>query len=442
MIMTLPPPLPQTHPTKNQHRAASKNTAAYWSKKIFLEQKPGWSSSHYFVRIQAHGIRRKLKLKSSIKEEAAREAAALWNSISANGWPSNNDNADSTSTTPGETPGSLVQHITVESWVLFVSTSSNSRPETVSKYAESLRTIVGEILGLERRRSAKTKAAILATQIDFLTKSAVQKWVDQRLARAKLLNPVRQRRAHNTIRTLLRNARGLFTNELLELESAPPLGISPPPFYGIRPPPKSGSSYVSRFNAEALIVKARTDLAIPPRDGASPEEALFFEQWKILYLALVAGLRYNEIDRLMARDISRNEGKVNIRLHEGFLPKTTASEGQVLVGEEAKKTIAAMLDHTEDGWFLKANHSNRAPKYRAGLSHDATVSWLRSYEENGIRPFADVPKPIHELRKEAGTLVNSQHGLVEAKTFLRHGSIATTAAYYVGTKGTITTGLG
>jgi len=439
--MTLPPPLSPARPTKKQPRAASKNTAAYWSKKIFLEEKPGWSSSHYFVRIQAHGIRRKLKLKSSVKEEAARDAAALWNSISANGWPSSNDHTDSRSVTPGETLGSLRQPITVESWILFVSTVSNTRPETVSKYAESLRTIVGEILGLERRRSAGTKAAILGTHIDLLTKSAVQKWVDQRLARAKLLNPVRQRRAHNTIRTLLRNARGLFTNELLELESAPPLAISPPPFHGIRPPAKFGSPYVSRFNAEALLLKARRDLSIPPRAGASQEEALRFEQWKILYLALVAGLRYNEIDRLMARDISREEGKINIRLHEGFIPKTTASEGQVLVGEEARKTIATMLDHTEDGWFLKANHSNRTPRYRAGLSHDATVSWLRLFEENGNRPFADIPKPIHELRKEAGTLVNSQHGLVEAKTFLRHGSIATTAAYYVGTKGSITTGL-
>jgi hypothetical protein len=48
---------------------------------------------------------------------------------------------------------------------------------------------------------------------------------------------------------------------------------------------------------------------------------------------------------------------------------------------------------------------------------------------------------LKQLRKEAGTLVNSQHGLNEAKNFLRHSSIATTAAYYVGSKGNITTGL-
>ncbi|MBX3743226.1 MAG: site-specific integrase [Akkermansiaceae bacterium] len=392
--------------------------------------------------MQAHGIRRKLKLKSSIKDEASREAASLWNEVLANGWPPIEVDADATEPAEKQELPLQPQEVTVGEWIQFVSSTSHTRPETISKYAESLRTIVGEMLDLKRRRSAGTKARILGTGLDLLTKPAIQKWIDQRLAKARLLDPVRQRRAQNTVRALLRNARGLFGNQILELESAPPLPFSPPPFQGIRPPAKSSSTYVSRFNAVALLTKARAELSAPPSDAADPEEVIRFEQWKIVYLALVAGLRYNEIDRLMTRDISRDEGKINVRLHEGFTPKTGASEGQVLVGEEARQTIAVMLDHTQRGWFLKASPSNRTPRYRAGLSHDATVSWLRAYEENGDRPFAGVHKPIHELRKEAGTLVNSQHGLIEAKTFLRHGSIATTAAYYVGTKGTITTGLG
>lgn len=67
--------------------------------------------------------------------------------------------------------------------------------------------------------------------------------------------------------------------------------------------------------------------------------------------------------------------------------------------------------------------ANRTPKYQAGLSHEATVSWLHSYEENGVFLFSDLLKPIREFRKEAGTLVNSP---VEAKAFLHHGSITTT----------------
>jgi hypothetical protein len=40
--------------------------------------------------------------------------------------------------------------------------------------------------------------------------------------------------------------------------------------------------------------------------------------------------------------------------------------------------------------------------------------------------FIDILKPIHKLRKNAGTLMNSQRGPIEAKTFLHHGSNATT----------------
>jgi integrase len=166
-----------------------------------------------------------------------------------------------------------------------------------------------------------------------------------------------------------------------------------------------------------------------------------FEQWKIIYLGLVAGLRYNEIDKLRLRDICRKTGKISIRAHEEFQPKAGASEGDVMVSEGAAKVVKEMLNHTQGEWLLLEARSSRTKGYRSGLNHDKAVAWLRRYQENGFHPFADVPKPLHELRKEAGTLVNQKHGLNEAKNFLRHGDIATTATYYVGSKGQITTGL-
>ena len=66
---------------------------------------------------------------------------------------------------------------------------------------------------------------------------------------------------------------------------------------------------------------------------------------------------------------------------------------------------------------------------------------MHKYGKHGIPPLACVPKHLHDLRKEAGTLVNTQHGLNEAKSFLRLNSMATTAAYDVGSNGDITTGL-
>ena len=39
-------------------------------------------------------------------------------------------------------------------------------------------------------------------------------------------------------------------------------------------------------------------------------------------------------------------------------------------------------------------------------------------------------KPLHELRKEFGSMVNSQYGIYAASRALRHGNIAVTVAHY------------
>jgi integrase len=166
------------------------------------------------------------------------------------------------------------------------------------------------------------------------------------------------------------------------------------------------------------------------------------EQWKILYLALVAGLRYREIDNLRVRDVSPENRRISIRSHGEYQPKTLSSEADVTVSEHAGSVLKDMLRRTKGDWFISESKSSKSPQYRTGAHHDALLGWLRNYEERGIKPLAESHKPLHELRKEAGTLVNSQFGLNEAKTILRHSSITTTAAYYLGSKGEITTGLG
>ena len=132
---------------------------------------------------------------------------------------------------------------------------------------------------------------------------------------------------------------------------------------------------------------------------------------------------------------------ISVSPHQSFTPKNHASIGDVEITEAAAKNLEKLLEQTSGRWFIKEGHSSKSKKYRAGLHHDAVVAWLRKYEERGTKPLADVPKPLHELRKEAGTLVNKAHGLVAAKEFLRHASITTTADLYVDTVGSVTTGL-
>src|SRR5690606_32202776 len=73
--------------------------------------------------------------------------------------------------------------------------------------------------------------------------------------------------------------------------------------------------------------------------------------------------------------------------------------------------------------------------YRADVHPHRTwtklATWLR---KQGI----DSPKPIHDLRKMAGSLIYAAHGLEVARDFLGHNDIATTANSYLSRKPRVT----
>jgi len=73
--------------------------------------------------------------------------------------------------------------------------------------------------------------------------------------------------------------------------------------------------------------------------------------------------------------------------------------------------------------------------YRCQKTFRHLYAWLRG---KGVT----ANKPLHELRKELGALITSEHGIYSASRFLRHSDIATTARHYADQKTRITVGLG
>ena len=423
---------------KKTVRAASKTTDTYWSKKIYLEKKDGWQSATYFVRMQAKGVRKKVRLESSSKEDAATEAKDLYLDILAKGWPTD----EAFSLLAPATEG-LFETATIAEWIELAMRKAvlyGVRQKSVAKYGESLRTVVADILEMPRARKIEQRAQINAYRISGLTKKILQAWVTTRIERTLELDTIKKLRANNTIRSLVTNAKALFSKDCLSALGVPEDSLSYVPFHRLMLPKKYAPTYSSRFDHKILMKIAAKELGSPVGAIMDEDEASRYEQWKILYLAQVAGLRFKEIDNLRVQDISVKSNRISIRTQESSQPKTASSEADVSITPAAAKKIAKMLKHTTGPWFIKSGKSHQNA-YRAGLYHDELISWMRNYEEGGIRPFADVQKPIHELRKEAGTVVKGLHDLNEAKNFLRHSSIATTAAFYVSSKGNITSGL-
>lgn len=428
----------QKQSSKSFGRAVSKTSAFYWQKKAYLEKKGAWASDHYHVRIQAHGVRRKVSLKATTKESAGREALEFYVDVLANGWKE----AAAQVPVPSVKDCEGAALTSIGDWISRATPVSHARGTTVGKYAESLRTIVGEMMDLKGARNPEAKSRINAFPLASLSKRVLQGWIDSRLERLKQLDPITCARGQNTIRTNVRNGRALFSEAIREAIKEQHGLEMEDPFAGLRLPKAQITRYTTRFNAALLLKTAAAELGAAPPIGGDKDAISRYEQWKILYLALVAGLRYNEIDKLRVRDICSESGRISIRAHSEFQPKAAASEGDVLVGDTAKEVMLGMLKNCHGEWFVREERSNRNKGYRTGGHHERLLVWLRGYVENGSCPLADVPKPLHELRKEAGNLVNNSHGLNEAKNFLRHANISVTATYYVGTKGGITTGLG
>ena len=444
-------PVRMKQKTQKSKPPASKTTASYWQQKIFREKKfdpsgesaaesssgteqsksPTWVSAHFYVRMQVGEVRRKVSLKATVAEEAGREAAALYRKILSNGWPAKKTKAGkSTSAKP------VGERTTIGGWIEAATAKASVREDTAKKYAESLRTIVGDIIGLSRARKPEQRRRIDEFPVEGLTREVLRGWIEKRVNAAGK-DVVKAKRARNTVRALIANAKALFTPPLQEAMEIKEDELVLP-FSGLKLPSKSTTRYTSKFDAHLLLEKAAADLGSAEAGNENSER---FEMWKILYLAIVAGLRYREIDNLRKQDVSASSRRISIQAHGEYEPKTHASEADVTVSENAAMVLEEMINNTKGEWFVTDARIKRSPAYRTGAHHDALIAWLRNYEERDIKPLADVHKPLHELRKEAGTLVNSQHGLNEAKNFLRHSSITTTAAYYLGSKGDITTGL-
>ena len=109
------------------------------------------------------------------------------------------------------------------------------------------------------------------------------------------------------------------------------------------------------------------------------------------------------------------------------------------IDPELASAIAGYQKNSSSEFVIE---SDIAPKfdtksrfYRANKHQKKLLTWLRA---NGI----DSKKPMHDLRKEAGSRIYEKYGLVAASKFLRHGDVSTTADYYVDNSKDFTTGFG
>jgi integrase len=391
----------------------------YWYDAIFkpkyTRHEQTFEIEDWSVRIQWRGRRETFNLKTPNKAAAAAKAKDIYTMLVGTGWDATLERFKpemvcKSVSTLGDFLGELRCH-----W--------SGKPKTFEDYCRSFRHILSEIFQIKGGREkfdyvnggrAAWIAKIDRIKLADVTPDRVNKWRIGFVKRAGG-NPVKQRRARITCNSIMRQAKSLFSPDLLayvSLHKPNKLPFDGVPFYE-----RESQRYRSKIEIEALIQAAVREL---------PQEQL-----KIFLLATMAGLRRNEIDKLQWSAFRWNDSVIRIEETEHFAPKSTDGGGNVPIDKE----LLAMFR----GWYAKANgafviEANTEPRgattyahYRAQPHFDALTAWLREKEVTAI-------KPLHELRKEFGSQLCAKYGIYAASRMLRHADIRVTAQHYLDTK--------
>ncbi len=415
--------------TRQRERTGAKgggtgrDTSRYWEAKIFrrswvdetgtTREVPEWRA-----RMQLAGDRREVPLGTNEKAEAARKAARFFVTLRAKGW-----DAAFAEVAPDARPAARIERPTVGDWITAAEPVSQASRRTFAGYASSLRKIVADVAGLEDDDAARFDwrgggreawlAKVDGVRLDTLTPGKVEGWVAS-LVRAASGNPLAMQRARRNANSFVRQARALFSRPILKR-----IGLTAPaplPFEGVELEPEGSTRYVATFDARRLMQDAHSELR-----ASDPES------WKAFLLLLRAGLRRGEADCLTWGQVDAKTGTVNIRTTDFFAPKSRTSERAIPLSPSITAELERFRSSARGLFVLESPHrptpETRDRRYRAREIFARLVEWLR-----GKGVTAD--KPLHELRKEFGSIIAAQADLFTASRLLGHSNLDVTQRYY------------
>ncbi|MCU0783831.1 MAG: hypothetical protein MUF81_07235 [Verrucomicrobia bacterium] len=411
-----------------------------WEKRLYVAKSGGVELGKLGVRIQHLGRRQEFRFDTTNRQAAAVEALGIFRFLKANGWDATLAKFKPDCEAKLET--------TIGDYLGAVRGLNSLRFRTFLNYQNALRIIAAESLGVkpdkgtskfdyrsgngEQSGHARWLVKIDSHRLEALTPEKITGWKRKRIARAGH-SPAAAASARRTVNSYIRCARSLFSPSILKEIK----GLTLPatlPFAGVELEETGSTKYVSKINAQLLIAAARNDFKT-----ADPEA------YKAFLLGLFAGLRKAEIDLLEWRMLDFAANVIRLEQTEWLHLKTDDSAADIAADPEVMAELRALMPSPTDTpapWSQFVLVSNRPPRpesprpyYRCEETFDRLNEWLRN---KGIT----ANKPLHELRKELGALIATEHGIYAASRFLRHSDISTTARHYADQKARITVGLG
>jgi integrase len=413
----------------------SKTDLRYWKDAVF---KPAYyrdggrhEADFWAVQITHSNQRVRWSLHTDNREAAAARAREIYQYVVANGW------AVARNRFRPEREPAKNETWTVGEYLEAATKVSRAKPQTTEGYAKAFRRIVADV---QKVGGGKTKfdyrsggtlewrRRVHAVRLGTITATKIEGWKREFVSRIKD-NAVLRRRATASANSFLRRARALFSDRI-RAAILKELGIEPPvsPFVEVELVREPSHKHFSTVNVEELICTAGLELA-----EADPEA------FKVFLLAIFAGLRRREIDLLEWSAFDWQRNLLRIQPTAYFTAKTHESETELPLDAELAAVFGSLRERATSSFVIEASrepkHEAQYQYYRCNAVFERVLTWLRAH---GLRS----PKPLHELRKEFGSLINERYGIHAASRALRHSDIRVTSNHYTDSRSRVTTGMG
>ncbi len=302
----------------------------------------------------------------------------------------------------------------------FLAVTSHLSPMTRRNNSQALRHIAAGIMGLPKLGVDQTKAQRIKWRakvepfpMSGFTTQQVEMFRQRELQKCegdfKKIGST-----STTLNSYLRAARGVFAKKLRthydDLNLPDPL-----PFLGIAPLAEPSHRYQSSIDVPALIKEAKTTIYLTDKDA-----------WIAFLLSFGVGLRREEIDKLMVEQIKIDDRRISIYTTEFFRPKAKNSDAYVDLTETITNFLKEYLESIPERRFVLPGKEVRG-KLRCQKVFRSLMKWLR---EQGVTD----QKPIHTLRKEAGSLIFKEGGSIDRVAEFLRNDPRVARDHYVGRK--------
>jgi integrase len=318
--------------------------------------------------------------------------------------------------------------LTVGRYLEIVDQHGQLNPGTFYGYAARFRRIVSGIRSIGMRGADKYRGCAMPSKwrqevdrvlLNSITPGQVSVWRDNYLAQRQGGSDDRVRAEH-TVNGMLRNARALFAKRVLKrvLMKLPNLVLpSPLPFDGVELVPERESDF---FYTPEIEAKQLIDDAFKELSG---------NQLIIFILAIGAGLRRNEIDKLPWTHVDLPTGTITVAPTKYSRLKSDSSVGKIQLEARFAEKLREHAIGASGEFVLPSpippRFDSSQRHYRCKKDFAALCDWLATKGMNRST------NRIHTLRKEFGSHVAERRGIFAASAGLRHSTIGVTRKYYV-----------